>query len=175
MQEDGGWACSLGCVYYTRRVRTLGPVVRALELEPRSDWKLPEPYRSRMLPRETRGLAAALGLTRLGANLTCLPPGKESSMRHYHTHDDELIFVLEGELVLRTAAGEQVMTAGDCAGFVAGDVDGHQLINRSDRPARYLEISSKDARDVPVYVDDDLRAAWSSSGEPILTLSLIHI
>jgi len=47
----------------------------------------PEPYRSRVLPRHKRRLGDALGLTRIGINQTTLPPGKESSMRHWHTHE----------------------------------------------------------------------------------------
>src|SRR2546430_5625824 len=67
----------------------------------------PEPYRSRVLPRHKRPLGDALGLTRIGINLTMLPPGKESSMRHWHTHEDEFVYVLEGEVVLRTDAGDR--------------------------------------------------------------------
>src|SRR5215813_11442330 len=89
----------------------------------------PEPYRSRVLPREKRRLGDALGLTRVGINHTTLPPGKESSMRHWHTHEDEFVYVLEGEVVLRTDAGEQRLSAGMCAGFPAGRSDGHQFIN----------------------------------------------
>jgi uncharacterized cupin superfamily protein len=89
-----------------------------------------------------------------------LPPGKESSMRHWHTHEEEFIYVLSGEVVLRTDAGEQVLTAGTCAGFpVPADGregDGHQLVNRSDRPAVYLEVSNLDARDQAHYPDVDL-------------------
>ena len=81
----------------------------------------PQPYRSRVLPRMKRRIGDALGLTRIGINYTVLPPGKESSMRHWHTHEDEFVFVLEGEVVLRTEAGEQLLTAGMCAGFRAGD------------------------------------------------------
>src|SRR2546421_6233818 len=58
----------------------------------------PEPYRSRVLPRHKRPLGDALGLTHIGVNLTMLPPGKESSMRHWHTHEDEFVYVLEGEV-----------------------------------------------------------------------------
>jgi uncharacterized cupin superfamily protein len=60
-------------------------------------------------------------------------------MRHWHTHEDEFVYVLEGEVVLRTEAGEQRLTAGMCAGFPAGRADGHQLINRSERAAVYLD------------------------------------
>ncbi len=129
----------------------------------------PEPFRSRVLPREKRALGDALGLTKIGVNLTTLPPGKESSMRHHHTHEDELVYVLEGELVLRTNAGEQVLPAGTCAGFPAGSGDGHQLVNRSDRPARYLEISNRDDDDTAAYPDDDLAYRKAQGGGAIFS------
>ncbi|HKD53083.1 MAG TPA: cupin domain-containing protein [Steroidobacteraceae bacterium] len=116
----------------------------------------PEPYRSRVLPREKRRLGDALGLTRVGINRTTLPPGKESSMRHWHTHEDEFVFVLEGEVVLRTDGGEQLLTVGMCAGFPAGVADGHQLINRSAEPAVYLEVSNRDTADRAYYSDADV-------------------
>jgi uncharacterized cupin superfamily protein len=128
----------------------------------------PEPYRSRVLPREKRALGDALGLTRIGINHTTLPPGKESAMRHWHTHEDEFIFVLSGQVVLRTNAGEQVLEAGMCAGFPAqpdaAHGDGHQLVNRSREPAVYLEISNRDPRDSAHYPDDDLR--WNAPDAP---------
>jgi uncharacterized cupin superfamily protein len=126
----------------------------------------PEPYRSRVLPRERRQLGEPLGLTRIGINQTTLPPGKESSMRHWHTHEDEFVYVLEGEVVLRTQAGEQRLTAGMCAGFAAGAADGHQLINRSDRPAVYLEISNRDPQDTAHYSDPDVDLKWSPPHAP---------
>jgi uncharacterized cupin superfamily protein len=121
----------------------------------------PEPYRSRVLPREKRRLGDALGLTRIGVNQTTLPPGKESSMRHWHTHEDEFVYVLEGEVVLRTEAGEQRLTAGMCAGFAAGSSDGHQLVNRGDRPAVYLEVSNRDPEDTGHYSDPDVDLMWN--------------
>lgn len=127
----------------------------------------PEPFRSRVLPREKRALGDALGLTRIGVNLTTLPPGKESAMRHHHTLEDELVFVLEGEVVLRTDEGEQVLGPGMCAGFAAGVANGHQLVNRSDRPARYLEISNRDPEDSAIYPDDDLAYRKGADGRPI--------
>jgi uncharacterized cupin superfamily protein len=126
----------------------------------------PEPYRSRVLPREKRRLGDALGLTRIGINHTTLPPGKESSMRHWHTREDEFVYVLEGEVVLRTGAGEQLLSAGMCAGFPAGAEDGHQLVNRSARPAVYLEISNRDAADTAHYADPDVDLWWSPPHAP---------
>jgi uncharacterized cupin superfamily protein len=145
------------------------PALDPMSLPPRTSSGYPEPYRSRVLPREKRALGDALGIKSIGINHTTLPPGKESSMRHWHTHEEEFIFVLSGEVVLRTDAGEQLLTAGMCAGFAlssngqAGDEnagDGHQLINRSDQPAVYLEISNRDARDAAYYSEADLR--WNA-------------
>jgi uncharacterized cupin superfamily protein len=128
--------------------------VRSVEVISRSGY--PEPYRSRVMPRHKRRLGDAFGLTRIGINHTTLAPGKESSMRHWHTLEDEFVYVLEGEVVLRTGAGEQLLSAGMCAGFPAGIEDGHQLINRSDREAVYLEISNRDGADSAHYSDADV-------------------
>ena len=132
---------------------------QAVEAVSRSGY--PEPYRSRVMPRSKRKLGDALGLTRIGINQTTLPPGKESSMRHWHTHEDEFVYVLEGEVVLRTDAGEQLLSAGMCAGFPAGAEDGHQLINRSAADAVYLEISNRDGADSANYSDPDVDLVWS--------------
>jgi len=136
------------------------PALDPEAVPPRTDSGYPEPFRSRVLPREKRSLGAALGLAKFGVNLTTLPPGKESSMRHWHTHEDEFVYVLEGEVVLRTDEGEQVQRAGMCAGFPAGVQNGHQLINRSDRPARYLEVSNRDGADGAEYSDPDVDLAY---------------
>lgn len=126
----------------------------------------PGPYRARVLPRERRRLGDALGLTRIGINQTLLLPGKESSMRHWHTHEDEFVYVLAGEVVLRSGAGEQLLRAGMCAGFPAGSEDGHQLINRSDAPAVYLEVSNRDPADSAYYSDPDVDLMWSPPHAP---------
>ena len=122
----------------------------------------PEPYRSRVAGRRKRALGNPLGLTRIGINQTTLPPGKESSMRHWHTHEDEFVYVLEGEVVLRTGSGEQLLSAGMCAGFPAGATDGHQLINRSGRDAVYLEVSNRDPEDTAHYSDPEVDMVWSA-------------
>lgn len=77
-------------------------------------------------------------------------------MRHWHTKEDELVFMVEGEVVLITDEGEQTLTAGMCAAFPAGSTNAHQLVNRSNKPARYLEISNRDPDDMAEYPDVDL-------------------
>lgn len=137
------------------------PALDPQSVAARSSTVYPEPYRSRVLPREKRGLGDALGLTRIGINLTSLAPGKESSMRHWHTEEDEFVYVLEGEVVLRTEGGEQRLGPGMCAGFPAGSTDGHQLINRGNTRAVYLEISNRAPLDTVYYTDPDVDMVWS--------------
>lgn len=131
----------------------------------------PEPYRALVAGRFRRRLGDALGLTRFGVNLTRLEPGSASAQRHWHTKEDELVYVLEGELTLVTDAGEQLLTPGMCAAFKAGVPDGHHLVNRSDRPAVLLEIGDRDPDDEAAYPDVDLHVTKDGvytrkSGEP---------
>lgn len=136
------------------------PAADPKDLPVRATSGYPEPYRSRVLPREKRALGDAVGLTKIGVSLTTLPPGKESSMRHFHTHEDELIYVLEGELTLCTDDGEQVLPTGTYAGFPAGTRNGHHFINRTDRPVQYLEISNRDPNDSAEYTDQEVDLAY---------------
>lgn len=142
------------------------PAIDPMSLEPRTGSGYPEPYRSRCLPREKRQLGNALGLSKIGINHTTLAPGKESSMRHWHSHEEEFIYVLAGEVVLITDAGEQTLTAGMCAGFPLGASDGHQLVNRSSQPAVFLEVSNRDTGDRAFYPDVDLQ--YNGASAPVL-------
>lgn len=135
--------------------------IKAMDVAPVSRCGYPEPFRSRVMPREKRALGDAFGLSGFGVNLTVLQPGKASSMRHWHDREDEFVYVLEGEVVLVSDEGEQALGPGMVAGFPAGVADAHQLVNRSDRPAVYLEIGGRDADDIPTYADVDL--AWGDA------------
>jgi uncharacterized cupin superfamily protein len=137
------------------------PALDPVAVEAVSRTSYPPAYRARVLPRQVRALGDALGLTHIGVNLVHLLPGKESSMRHWHTHEDEFVYVLEGELVLRTDAGEQLLRAGMCAGFAAGSSDGHQLINRGALTAAFLVVSNRDPQDTAYYSDADVDLMWS--------------
>jgi uncharacterized cupin superfamily protein len=103
----------------------------------------PEPYASQMAGRSSLRLGDAAGLTQFGVNICRLPPGAWSSQRHWHTDEDEFIYVLEGEATLVTDSGEEILRAGDCAGFRAGDPDGHHFQNRSDADVVLLEVGTR--------------------------------
>lgn len=108
--------------------------------------------------RSKRALGDALGLQTFGVNLVTLEPGAASALRHWHTRQDEFVYVLEGEIILVTDIGEQCLRAGMCAGFPAGKADGHHLINRGSRAAIYLEVGDRLPGDRAHYPDEDLEA-----------------
>ncbi len=120
----------------------------------------PEPFRAAVAAREKRVLGDALGLRNFGVNLVRLPPGTPSTLRHWHSREDEFVYVLEGELTLVTDAGEQVLTPGMAAGFPAGVADGHVLENRTQADALYLEVGDRVEGDEADYPDIDLLVRW---------------
>jgi uncharacterized cupin superfamily protein len=124
----------------------------------------PEPFRSLMGERAKRKLGDACGLTKFGVNLVTLGPGGQSALRHWHTLEDEFICMLSGEVMLVTNDGEQVLRAGMCAGYAAGNRDGHHMVNRSGVPATYLEIGSRIDGDNAFYPDDDLMWCEDEAG-----------
>ena len=116
----------------------------------------PEPYRSRAAGRVRRVLGDLFGLTNFGVNLTRLPPGGISALRHTHSREDEFVFILEGEPTLVTDAGETPLRPGMCAGFKAGSGDGHHLLNRTMHDVVYLEIGTRSKHERAGYPDVDL-------------------
>ena len=124
----------------------------------------PEPFASLVRGRYRRRLGEPFGLTNFGVNLTDIAPGTASALAHHHTKQDEFIYVVEGTLVLLLDGEEVTLDAGDCYGFKAGNGVAHQLVNRSNAPARCLEIGDRTADDEVVYPYDDLRLARKPDG-----------
>ena len=127
--------------------------------------RYPAPYDAACAGRFRRCVGDAAGLTQFGVNITRLPPGCWSSQRHWHTAEDEFVSVLEGEVVLVTDDGEEVLRAGDCVGFAAGVPNGHHLQNRSDRDVLVLEVGSRRTSDDEVFYSDiDLKVLKGRAG-----------
>lgn len=116
----------------------------------------PPPYDQPCRTRERKRLGDAAGLTQFGINQLRMPPGSWSSQRHWHTGEDEFVYVLSGEVVLVTDDGEEILRAGDAAGFKAGDQNGHHLQNRSKSDAVVLEIGTRSEDDGAFYPGIDL-------------------
>ncbi len=119
----------------------------------------PPPFDAPCARRVRRRLGQAGGLSDFGVNLMRLPPGAWSSQRHWHSHEDEFVYVLEGEVILVEDEGEVALRAGDCAAFPKGSGDGHHLINRSAAPALYLEVGSRSPADLTTCSDVDMMSA----------------
>ena len=138
--------------------------VRASEVSPRVGSTYPGPLADSCRTREKRALGNAFDLDQFGVNLTTLPPGVWSSLRHWHEKEDEFIYVLDGEVTLIDDAGEYVLTPGMCAGFKAGAPNGHHFVNRSDRPVTILEVGTRALDEDATYPDVDLRAVKRNGG-----------
>lgn len=119
----------------------------------------PPPFDAPCATRTRQRLGDAGGLSDFGVNLMTLPPGGWSSQRHWHSHEDEFVHVLQGELVLVEDAGETLLRAGDSATFPKGTGNGHHMINRSPSVAIYLEVGSRDRQDLTTCSDIDLKSA----------------
>lgn len=134
----------------------------------------PKPFDEGFDGRLKRALTDRLGLTQFGVNLTTLEPGAMSAQRHWHTSEDEFVYVLEGELTLVTKDGEQVLKPSMAVGFPKGDRNGHHLINKSQAKATYLEVGTRARDDEATYPDIDLKAEkrdgryrfFKKNGEP---------
>lgn len=135
--------------------------VEATQVTPRTNLSIyPEPFASRMAGREKRALGDVFGLSNFGVNLTKLLPGAVSALRHAHSRQDEFIYILQGNPVLITDAGETQLAPGMCSGIKAGTGNGQQLLNRSNEEVVYLEIGDRSAGDSVIYPDDDLQAVF---------------
>ncbi len=139
--------------------------VMASEVTPRTKpSNYPEPFFSMMAGREKRALGDVFGLSSFGVNLTRLMPGASSALRHYHSVQDEFVYILSGQATLVTDASETAMPAGMCAGFKGGVPNGHMLVNQTAEDVVYLEIGDRLAGDMGAYPDDDLKAEMGDTG-----------
>jgi uncharacterized cupin superfamily protein len=126
---------------------------------------IPEPHRAANQMRYNRRLGDHAGLKNFGVNLTRIIPGGQSSYRHAHSRQDEFVYVLDGEVVLQTDNGEQILRAGMCAGFPAGGGDAHRFISRTPSDVVLLVIGDRTADDEITYPEVDMHAVLGPDGK----------
>ncbi len=136
--------------------KSTGPAIDPFSLPGKQGTGYPAPFDKVVEGRDKRALAAPFNLTNLGINMITLPPGASSSQRHWHTKQDEFVYMVDGELMLVTDAGDQVMTPGMVVGFAAGVENGHHLVNRSGREASFLVVADNTPGDEGGYSDIDM-------------------
>jgi uncharacterized cupin superfamily protein len=132
------------------------PKIEIANVPERKGTGYPATFNAPCAERVRQRLGNAGGLSDFGVNLMRLPPGNWSSQRHWHSAEDEFVYILEGELTLVEDDGETVLHAGDCAAFPKNTGNGHHMINKSQAPAVYLEVGTRARADVTVCSDIDL-------------------
>lgn len=140
------------------------PALKPESIDLRRETDYPGDFKNIVAGRARRALGDALGLSQFGVNLVQLASGAASAQRHWHAKEDEFVVILSGEVVLISDGGEQVLRAGDTAGFAAGVADGHHLVNKGSEEAVYIEVGSRRDGDVVEYPDIDLVYLQDSNG-----------
>jgi uncharacterized cupin superfamily protein len=144
--------------------------IRAESVEARRGRTLyPDAFKHVVAGRTKRVLGDVFGLTSFGVNLTELEPGTASALYHWHTIQDEFVFVLEGTATVVVGDDEFEVVAGDCIGFKAGTKIGHQIVNRSDGRVTYIEIGDRLPGDKGEYPRDDLAFEFRADGSIAFT------
>lgn len=140
------------------------PVVDAAGVKTKTGTGYPAQFAEKCAKREKKMLGDLFDLTQFGVNLTTLPPGQWSALRHWHQQEDEFIYVVSGELILIDDDGEHTLAAGMCAGFPAGVQNGHHVVNNSDQPASFIEVGTRSVTEHAEYPDVDLIADKDENG-----------
>ena len=104
-------------------------------------------------------VARALGSTATAMYIYDLSPGQDGGPYHYE-YEEEWLLVIDGTIVLREPDGERSLERGDLVCFQPGPAGAHQIMNRSESPARTLMFSSSQVPAVSVYPDSNKIGVW---------------
>ena len=142
--------------------------VVAAEVPPRAKLSgYPKDLVEKIGNRQKTVLGDLFGLKNFGVNITRLPAGSASALRHAHEKQDEFVYILEGSCTLVTDAGETPLSKGMCAGFRAGTWDAHHLVNRGGADCLYLEVGDRTRFEKVTYPDDDLMILPGPDGRSV--------
>ena len=90
-------------------------------------------------------LTDALGFKDLFIHHDIIPPGHRASSSHAHSHREEMVLVLSGEVTARIDKGTVQLRAGDFLGFSPGQT--HVVENTGSATAKILVIASNPPAD----------------------------
>ena len=139
-------------------------VFNVVELPVRTGSGYPEHYAKAVKGRSSVALGTPFGLTQFGANIITLEPGAWSSQRHWHLNEDELVYALEGEMVIVDEAGRHSFTLGQCAGWKANTPNAHHIINESDKAAKFLVVGTRAPVEEAHFPDVDMKYRRDEKG-----------
>src|SRR5882757_10657435 len=135
------------------------PKVDVAAVPERKGTGYPPQFNGMSKERVRQRLGDAGGLADFGVNLMRLPPGNWSSQRHWHSDEDEFVYLVAGEVVLVEDGGETVLRAGDCAAFPKNSGNGHHMINKSGVMEIYLEVGTRSPTDMITCSDIDMMSS----------------
>ena len=133
------------------------PPIHIADIPTEAEKPFPQALKSKLGTVEWRRLGDHFDLQQFGVNHEIIQPGACSALRHWHSHADEFVYVVDGEMTLITDDGEMPICAGMCVGFRGGEANGHHMVNRSSLPATILAMGSRIPQDQVHYTDDDLQ------------------
>jgi uncharacterized cupin superfamily protein len=84
-----------------------------------------------------------VGSKKVGASLWELPEGQAAYPYHWHVAEEELLIVLDGTPSLRTPDGWRELGEGEVLSFPCGEAGAHQIVNRTEKPVRFLAVSNQ--------------------------------
>jgi len=117
----------------------------------------PPPFDEPCRERHIRRVSNAGGLTQFGVHIITIPPGSWSSQRHWHSHEDEFVYILSGHPTLIDDAGRTTLSPGDMTAHPGGDPNGHHMVNETNQDVTYLVVGTRaPEKDSGHYPDIDL-------------------
>ncbi|NGM67517.1 cupin domain-containing protein [Natronolimnobius sp. AArcel1] len=127
------------------------------------EWQRYDPEADDETEFRRKELSNAVDAADIGCSLYELPPGARSWPYHYHTANEEALYVLSGDGLLIAADGEQPLETGDYVTFPASERGGHRIVNDSDDPLRYLLLSTMNEPDITVYPENETFGVYVGS------------
>ena len=109
-------------------------------------------------PSDRRSISEAAGLENLGLHEFHVQPGEMIPLAmHYHDEQEEVLYVVEGEMTVETPEGEKRVPTGSV--FVAEPGSPHRayVTEDADGDARVLAIGAPKVDDVHAYDPEDDR------------------
>lgn len=146
------------------------PKIKCEDIKTTIGTRYPEPYDRKCNARITVELSDGGDLTQFAVHHVTLPAGKWASQRHWHSHEDEFVYILSGECVLIDDAGETILKSGDCTAHKAGEANGHHLVNKSQADVEFLIVGTRNPQEDHCHYPD-INLDLPANGEAMRTFS----
>ena len=108
-----------------------------------------------------RRLGPRVGAKSIGCSYFEVEPGRQAFPNHFHTANEESVFVIEGQGHVRIGPDEIEIRVGDYISFPVGPDNSHSVRNSSKTVLRLLCFSTLNPVEVVGYPDSQKTAAFA--------------